>query len=364
MELKDRVEQISALIADLRQSAGDGRQAGGNGPKSRALINSIFRAVHSFKAAAAAAGRHDASGAAHQFENLLHALRTGELAVDNDILQVCEHTAAGLLEGSHISSFDSFTFVETVKVQSQPLLPDQFASLRDEERHRAAAAMQEGANLYVMQATFAVGDFDARFRQLKDRLTQIAELISTSPTMADDEIIFQVVYASKTEKIRVQTVLRRAALAGQTLAANLNKQVEFVVQGEELLVERSVSDVLGDVLLHLVRNAVDHGIESRGTVVLEATQDGDQARIVVTDDGGGIAFENLPLVFQPGFTTASQITEFSGRGVGLDAVKTIVEDLGGSVSVTSEQGKGSSFKIIIPSKIPNPITRPNPSSDA
>ncbi len=352
MELKDRVEQISALIADLCQTAGDGRQAGGDGPKSRALIDSLFRAVHSFKAAAAAAGRHDASGAAHQFENLLHRLRTGALKLDNEVLRLCEQSAAGLLDGAGVSSLDSFT--ELDKVQSHVLLPDAFASLREEERHRAAAAMQEGANLYVMQAVFEVSDFDARFRELKQRLAQLAELISTSPTMADDKIIFQVVYASRTEKIRVQTVLRQAALAGKTLAASLNKQVEFVVQGEESLLDHRWSDALSDALLHLVRNAIDHGIESHGTVVLEAATTPSATLITVKDDGRGIASENLPLVFQPGFTTASRITESSGRGVGLDAVKTIIEDLGGSVSVTSEPGKGSSFKI----------TMPNPASDA
>lgn len=359
MELKNRVEQISALIADLRQSAGDG-------PKSRELIDSLFRTVHSFKAAAAAAGRHDASGAAHQFENLLHALRTGELKLDNEVLRICEHNAVGLLDGTGASSFDSFTTSELDKAQSHVLLPDEFASLREAERHRAAAAMQEGSNLYLMEVAFGVSDFEQRFRQLKDRLAEVAELISTSPLMRDDQIIFKVVYASRTEKIPVQTVLCQAALTGTSIAANLNKQVEFVVQGEELLVERSVSDVLEDVLLHLVRNAVDHGIESRGTVVLEATQDGDHALITVTDDGSGIARENLALVFQPGFTTAGEITEFSGRGVGLDAVKTIVEDFGGSVSVTSEPGTGSSFQITIPNpiKTPDPIMMPNPSSDA
>jgi two-component system chemotaxis sensor kinase CheA len=349
VELKDRVEQISALIADLRQPAGDGR-AGGDGPKSRALIDSLFRAVHSFKAAAAVEGRHDASGAAHQFENLLHALRTGEIKLDNDVLRLCEQSAAGLLDGAGVSSLDSFTITELDKVQSHVLLPDEFATLREEERHRAAAAVQEGANLYVMQAVFEVSDFDARFRELKQRLAQLAELISTSPTMADDKIIFQIVYASRTEKIRVQTILRQAALAGKTLAASLNKQVEFIVRGDENLLDRRCSDVLADALLHLVRNAVAHGIERHGTVLIETAAN----QITVTDDGRGIAPQNLALIFQPGFSSSTEVNEFSGRGVGLDVVKTTVEQLGGSVSVTSEAGKGSSFKI----------TMPNPSSDA
>jgi two-component system chemotaxis sensor kinase CheA len=348
VELKDRVEQISALIADLRQSSGDG-------PKSRELIDSLFRAVHSFKAAASAGGRHDASAAAHQFENLLHSLRTGELTLNNHVLEACEQSAAGLLEGTVVSSFDSFTIGEIYKTSSQTLLPHEFDFLRDEERHRAEAAIQEGSNLHVMEVVFEVIDFDERFRQLKESLVSVAELISTSATFDDDKIIFKIVYAAKTGKFPVQTVFRQAALAGESLAAALNKTVEFVRRGEESLLEQSVCEGLGDVLLHLVRNAVDHGIESNGTVVLEATTTPDATVITVTDDGRGIAPENLPLVFQPSFTTATELTEFSGRGVGLDVVKTSVEDLGGSVSVISEPGKGSSFQIMIP----NPIKMQN-----
>ena len=347
MELIDRVEQISALIADLRQSAGDGR-------KSRELIDSLFRAVHSFKAAASAEGRHDASGAAHEFENLLQALRTGELKLDNELLQFLNDSAAGLLDGTGASSLDSFTLLKVDKVRGQALLPDEFATLRDEERHRATAALQEGANLYVMEVVYTLPDFDVRFRQLKEKL---GEIISTQPRAEEDLICFRIVYAAKSEKIRVQTIFEQAVRAGKSLATALNKQIEFVVQGEESLLDYRSSDGLPDALLHLVRNAIDHGIESHGTVVLEAATTPNATLITVSDNGQGIASENLPHVFQPGFTTAGQITEVSGRGVGLDAVKTIVENLGGNVSVTSEPGKGSSFQITIPS----PITMANPS---
>jgi len=145
-------------------------------------------------------------------------------------------------------------------------------------------------------------------------------------------------------------VFQQTLRAGKSIATALGKEIAFVAQGREIVFEKSIGDAIGDVLLHLVRNAVDHGIESRGTVILDATTDHDQIQIVVTDDGRGIDPANLLEIFQAGFSTATDITELSGRGVGLDVVKTVVEKFGGSVSVTSEPHKGSSFKIIFPNE--------------
>jgi len=342
VELNNRVEKISAIIDELRAAAADGR-------KSRQLIDSLFRAVHSFKAAALAEDRNDLTHTAHEFENLLHSLRTGKLTLDDDVLHIIDQTATALLDGSQPASINPSDELTNQTPESHEL-PAEFANLRDDERHRAAAALREGANPYVMEAVFEVSDFDERFRQLKERLERVAELISTTATMEDDNIIFRVVYAARSEKILAQTVFRQAVRAGNQAAAKLDKQVSFVITGEELLLDQPWADVIADALVHLVRNAVDHGIESDGTVVIKA----EETQITVTDDGRGIDAANLPRLFQPGFTTAKDATEFSGRGVGLDAVKTAVADLGGSVSVTSEPGKGASFTIKMP----------HPSSDA
>jgi two-component system chemotaxis sensor kinase CheA len=273
-------------------------------------------------------------------------------------LRVMDETAVALRDGSSPASLHSLHDLNKPTSESQGL-PAEFANLKDDERHRAAAAMREGANLYVMSIVFEVSDFDERFRQLKDQLEKNAELISTSASMEEDRIIFQVFYASQSEKIPLQTVFSQAVRAGKSAAAKLAKQVRFVLTGEEFLLDKQSADALTDALVHLVRNAVGHGIESHGTVTLEAATTASETLFSVTDDGRGIAPENLPLIFQPGFSTSKDDNEFSGRGVGLDAVKTAIEDLGASVSVTSEPGKGSTFKIKIPK-----LTIPNPSSDA
>jgi len=355
VELEDRVDLISATIQELRQTSLDG-------PKSRQLIDALFRAVHSFKSAASAAGRNGLSRTAHEFEDLLHALRTGKLTLNDEVLRAFAETVAALRDGSQTSTLNrlneatSQTPALDDELPAQFALRKEFASLKEDERHRALAALREGAKLYVMNVKFEVNDFDERFRQLKERLEGEVELISTSATMRHDKILFQVVYASDSEKIPIQAVLRQAVRAGNAAATQLGKQVEFVVSSEEFLLDKRWANALADALVHLVRNAVDHGIESHGTVAIAA----EQTEVTVTDDGRGIAPENLPLVFQPGFSTATELTEHSGRGVGLDAVKSAIEELGGSVSVTSEPTKGTSFKI----NLPNPSTTPNPSSDA
>jgi two-component system chemotaxis sensor kinase CheA len=353
VELKNRVEQIDATIRELRQNAGDG-------PKTRQLLDSLFRSVHTFKAAASAQGLDDLSRTAHEFENVLHSLRTGILTLDDEVLRALDNAAVAMREdGSQAASVNCLRELNHQTPESHEL-PTVFANLRDEERHRAAAALREGSNLYVMEAVFKFSDFDERFRQLKQRLEEVAELISTSATTADDKIIFQVVYASRSEKIRVHAILEQAVRAGNSVATKLAKNVHFVLTGQEFLLERRWADVLADALVHLVRNAVGHGIESTGIITLDAATQDEQTRITVTDDGRGIAPENIPLVFQPGFSTATEITELSGRGVGLDAVKVSIEKLGGSVCVTSQRGKGSSFEITMP----DPIKKPGAPHDA
>lgn len=342
MDLKDRVEQISAGVAELREATGDG-------PRTRQLLDSLFRTVHSFKAAASAAGFTEQSRTAHEFENVLHSLRTGNITLDDEVLRVCDETAAALLGESARPPLEALKQTNSDNGD----LPPEFSALKEEEQHRARAAQQEGANLYLLEAAFNVTDFDERFRQLKEQLDQAAEVISASPEMDDDTVNFRIFYAAKSEKIRVQKIFDKALLAGKATARTLHKHVEFRIMADELLLDCSLCDALEDALLHLVRNAVDHGIEKDGRVTLQLLRN-PKVRILVTDNGRGIDPANLPLLFEPGFSTAAAVSETSGRGVGLDAVKTEIEAIGATVNVISAPGKFTSFVI----------TLPNPSSGA
>lgn len=308
-DLAERLAQISAGIEQLRASTGKDR---------RELLDTLFRKVHSLKAAAHANGVNELASRAHEFEDLLHRIRTGRASLE--ALTEIDHPQIGQVE-----------IVIPAEVRD---------SLKDEERHRLAECVAEGAKVYVVNTNFALTDFDRQFQQLKEELNAIGEVIATSPQTKDNKINFRIVYATTSDLYRI---LHQAIRAGQSVAEAKGKKVDFSIRVHGSLA-KLVCDALGDPLMHLLRNAVDHGIETEGHIAIEATAD----RITVTDDGRGIDPAIVDRIFQPGYSTATEITEISGRGVGLDVVKTAIEELGGTIKVSSELGKGSTFEIILP----------------
>lgn len=183
-------------------------------------------------------------------------------------------------------------------------------------------------------------------------------------------------------KIRMQpvsVVFNRFPRMVRDLSKELNKKINLVIEGEETELDRTVVSELSEPLIHLIRNAADHGIEpvdkrkalkkpEEGIIKLNAYQEGNRVIIVVSDDGGGINIEAiketakkrgintdnltdedlLQLIFDQGFSTAKEITDVSGRGVGMDVVKQKISSLGGSIEVISEINKGTSFIIKLP----------------
>jgi two-component system chemotaxis sensor kinase CheA len=166
------------------------------------------------------------------------------------------------------------------------------------------------------------------------------------------------------------------------LARQLGKQVQFRVEGKEIELDRAILDELGDPLLHLLRNAVDHGIEpaaerrrakkpAEGTIVLAAVRERASVTITITDDGRGIDRASilekakregvvdqhaealsddqlLRVIARPGFTTAEEVTNVSGRGVGIDVVMTRIRALGGTIEIHTEVGRGTTFMLRLP----------------
>ncbi|MDE6743144.1 MAG: chemotaxis protein CheA [Lachnospiraceae bacterium] len=187
----------------------------------------------------------------------------------------------------------------------------------------------------------------------------------------------------KVRMVPIESVLNKFPRMIRDLSKKLNKQMELYMTGEETELDRTVVDEIGDPLMHLLRNSADHGLESTetriargkspvGSIFLDAYQDGNNVVIEVRDDGNGIdadavrmkAIERdfmteeqamaasdediIACLFEPGFSTAKQVSDVSGRGVGLDVVKSKIEALSGEVEVKTRLGEGSTFIIRLP----------------
>ena len=187
----------------------------------------------------------------------------------------------------------------------------------------------------------------------------------------------------KTRMQPIGRLFQKYPRIARDLARQLGKDVELVLAGEETEVDKTMIEDLADPLIHLIRNAVDHGVEmpeeraasgkpAKSLVRLEARQEGDHIVLIIADDGKGMSAErirakavdkgliteeeantlderqSLNLIFLPGFSTKTQISDVSGRGVGMDVVKTNIQKLNGSVEIRSEPGKGSVFLISLP----------------
>ncbi|HEX3584734.1 MAG TPA: chemotaxis protein CheA [Candidatus Angelobacter sp.] len=187
----------------------------------------------------------------------------------------------------------------------------------------------------------------------------------------------------KIRMVPVEHLFRRFPRVVRDVAKSCGKEVNLVVTGQDTDLDKSILDMLAEPLAHLVRNAVDHGIESpaerindgkpaQGTVTLDAYHQGNQIVIEVSDDGRGLDRERLiakavdrglikpgdaavlgeadinNLIFHPGLSTADQVTAISGRGVGMDVVKTVLEKLKGTVTIRTTPGKGTTFFLKVP----------------
>ena len=187
----------------------------------------------------------------------------------------------------------------------------------------------------------------------------------------------------KTRMVPIDTVFRKFPRLVRDVAHSLQKEVELIVRGEDTELDKTMVELIGDPLVHLVRNSLDHGLElpevrmaagkpSQGVIRLEARQEGDQIVISVADDGAGIDPERiarkavekglvtaeriralskkeiLDFIFLPGFSTAEKVNDLSGRGVGMDVVRSNLKRLNGTIVVDSQRGNGTTVLLRLP----------------
>ena len=222
------------------------------------------------------------------------------------------------------------------------------------------------------------GDFESRFRgdAQADTLADIAAHLGHTTDQLQEEVV-------RIRMLPLATVFNKFPRVVRDLAQKSDKQVELVIQGEDTELDRSVIEEISEPLLHLLRNAIDHGLEppaqrraagkpERGTVLLTARQDGNRILITVEDDGRGIDTdavrasavrqgllsaaeaaaltedEAIQLIFRPKLSTAKEIGDSSGDGMGMDVVRASIERLNGTLTVNTQPGRGTQFWLAFP----------------
>ena len=393
----------------------------GNDPE---LVSSIFREAHTLKGAAAVVGIDDAGRVAHALEDLLEGVRSGERLASAELVDVALAAVDGLTEMvprlvAGENCHDAATVLEqqlarwcngesegtgavtvAVRVEEEPPTlptpPSNAAPTPPVPPELPGPTMApgaphprrgEGERIMVPVSRLdelvrLVGESAAAHLRIGRMLGQ--HLGVDPATLTEFRDLSRVLNDLQERTMRaravpVSTITDQLHRAVRDLARSLGKQVRWEVRGEDTELDRGMLQQLADPLIHLVRNAVDHGIESpevrreagkdeHAFVRLHAMQLGSEVIITVTDDGRGIDVERvreeaalrgtdvdhltdeevLFLVFRSGLSTARFVSDISGRGVGLDVVRASVDAVRGRIEVRSEAGAGTEFRIIVP----------------
>jgi two-component system chemotaxis sensor kinase CheA len=368
-----------------------------------AMVDGIFRLAHTLKGNAAILSLDGFARLAHALEDVLHAVRARRLAISGDLAssllagvdalraslaairagepeEAAQHAAlvaelAGWVEGTRTNGDHSFPVERAPLVReagpAAPVVDGGFGSAVRIEMTRIDHLLSLASRALVLQ-----GQMGAALLASRVATEELSELHQKNEwvlmELQDWVIDARMIPVSMLFRSHVRTV--------RDTARAQHKQVRLQVEGERVRVDTGIGESARDVLTHLVRNAIDHGIEPpavraargknpEGTIVLRAAQNGNQVVIQVADDGGGFNLskirqrarqlgranaDSLPveelhrMVFDPGFSTADQVTELSGRGVGMDVVRRNVEDLHGTVDVDSVEGVGTTVELRLP----------------
>ena len=394
------------------------------------LINTVFRAVHSTKGAAGFLGFECISDLAHEVENLLNMQRNRQLVpsarTTDALLRAVDCLRGMLSDVEHSNEVDITRHVESLQrialAASEGVASAAARSVDAETDHEQTPndatkiavksaldheqeATPAGAATNSVGTPPAGGGAEQSIRVsvgILDRLMTLAgELVlgrnqllqvveSREAACLDavsariDQITSELQEAVMHSRMQpIGTVFSRFSRVVRDLSSQLGKQCRLTVEGNEVELDKTILEAIGDPLTHLVRNSLDHGIErpevrlqrgkqASGTIQLTARHQAGKVNISIVDDGAGIDVEKvkqkaiasgiltveqaaempereaLRLIFHPGLSTAEKVSEVSGRGVGMDVVRTNIEKIGGAVDVGTQLGKGTPIQVQLP----------------
>jgi two-component system, chemotaxis family, sensor kinase CheA len=394
------VESCLQQLANIEESILDLEHA--DGANLQEQVTRIFRAAHSIKGDAGSMGLETLSGYAHAIENVLQHLRDGALGLEQSLIDELLFAFDKLKTMIRSDDLGDGIDLHKEKQRLQHLLQTS-ASAPPEQADAATASDRSEQDLTQLAESFARENRIARVSIpaeqldiLVDRVGELAIVQTRLNRMARAEQDKK--FLPVAEEIESLCALLRDQVLGlrmlplgvsqakyrrlvRDLCSDLGKKAEFSMRGQNTELDKKLIEELNTPLIHLLRNAVDHGIEppsvreslgkpTAGAVTVTASQSGGEVLIEIQDDGKGIDAEGLQrraaaegrippdktlsrreqldLIFLPGLSTAERVGEVSGRGVGMDAVKASITALRGKIEVFSEPGKGATFSIQLP----------------
>ena len=393
--LEDAREQLAILDDVLLRLERDGAK-----PE---VVNSVLGPLHTLKGNSGMIGLVAIKDYVHRLEEVFGRARDGALALDGGALDRLFEGATALREAVEAACGPARETPDLAPAQAalSALLERQAPAARPAGKAEAAAAPADGAAAGQARSSMVRVDF-AKLDHLlnlvgelivnRTKLDELARRLAVEAPAAGPalvEAVHQVgVVSSQLQEtimdvrmLPIRHVFERFPRLVRDLARQQGKQIELVLQGEETRVDKAVIDELGEPLVHMVRNAVDHGIEppatrrargksETGTLLLSAAQESNQVVITLIDDGGGIDAasvrrkaiergllapdealsdrEAIQLIFTEGFSTATSVTDVSGRGVGLDVVVKSMERLNALIEAETIPGAGTKFTLQLP----------------
>lgn len=386
-------------------------------------VNALFRVFHSIKGVSACLDANEVTGLAHVTETLLGKVREGKLELGRSVIDVVLQASAAMRRllalvrravdadepiGTDPSVSEVMRCVEAASSGQQPTIESDISEL-----DLAVMPAPEGALPAPFVEPAERGAEQAAGARLRETVKVDLERIDSVVEMIGELIIVEALvvnapevtaisslkvrnYLSQLTKISrdlqsvamrmrmvpVRGVFQKMARMARDLSRKTGKSVQLLQSGETTEMDRSMVERIEDPLMHMIRNAMDHAIESAeerraagkpatGTLRLSASHEGGSVVIRLSDDGRGLRrdailkkaqqqglihdasadhtdSEVFNMIFRPGFSTAAKVTEISGRGVGMDVVKRNVEEMRGRVVVSSVAGKGTTFEMVLP----------------
>ena len=405
IEADELVEQIDHDLVELEDSNED-----------LELLNKIFRAVHTIKGSSSFLDLKNITSTAHQAEDILNKLRKGEIKVNKHImdalLQYIDHTKMildDIKKGNKNTNVNNI--IRELKLIREGHTEGSAETVKDHEiskkGKKKSPQIKKAAGKIGQTIRVEISRLDSLMNLVgelvlgRNRLVQISsEVAKESKTDNDknDHVIEQLLETTsqlglittelqlaimKTRMVPIGKVFNKFPRIVRDMCRDLKKEINLVIVGEDTELDKSVIESISDPLMHMIRNALDHGIESpaerkrlgkpvKGKVEMGASHEGNHIVIDIKDDGRGLSpdflirkgieknlitkeeiarmgkDDILGLIFKPGFSTSDKITNVSGRGVGLDVVRTNIEKLNGIVTIDSEEGKGTVFQLKLP----------------